>query len=40
MVPPTSAKNPFRKNQVLSFPWTACQLYQVALKILMNFNGN
>jgi len=39
MLPPTSAEILFHKNQALSFPWTACQLYQVALKKLIYFQA-
>ena len=38
MLPPTSVEIPFYNNQALSFPWTACQLYQVALIIMTEIN--
>jgi hypothetical protein len=34
MLPSSSAEVPLLLNQELSFPWTACQLYQVALIIM------
>jgi hypothetical protein len=34
MLPPMAGEIPFYKKQALSFPWSACQLYQVGLKIM------